>query len=77
MEYGSEMWWVRRPHLRVEKHGEDKTERKAFARDFPCKNKLSTAGNKPVINEKVIFLPTQCLPDIRLLHILLVECDVL
>lgn len=38
---------------------------------------INHTDNKPVINEKVIFLSIQCLPDIGLMPMLSVECDVL
>lgn len=38
---------------------------------------MLNTGNKPVINEKVIFLSVQCPPDIRLMFELFVESDIL
>lgn len=35
------------------------------------------ADNKPVIDEKVVFLSVQNLPDIRLMFVLFVQCNVL
>lgn len=76
MEYGSEMWWVRRPHL-ITSEMKSVVSKEYLLLVCVTKCKRSTTGNKPVINEKVIFLSTQCLPDISLLLILFVERNIL
>lgn len=48
---------------------------KRVAFDFP--GYVSRRSDKPVINEEVIFLSVQRLPDIRLVFILSIEVDIL
>ena len=55
----------------IEKHCEGKGKKISFVK---CECAIDY---KPVINEKVVFLSAQCLPDVGLLLVLFVQCDVL
>lgn len=85
MEYGSEMWWVRRPHLiaigwrrcEIMNNKLNNNKSKTFGSPFLKGLGVSTTCNTPVIDEKVILISSQCLPDVGLLLLLSVEGDVL
>lgn len=55
----------------------DRTLNVTLSDDGVRKRNVVGETTTPVIDEEVIFLSAQCLPDVRLLLFLLVECDVL